>query len=91
VLDDYPVADDFARMVTDAGLVQRVLDVDTGGGEVGEVHHGREVEVALEVVSVVTPGEREQTPAWRAARRARRDIPCFASGETPSAHRIATA
>ena len=53
VLNDDPIADDLARVVTDVGLVERVLDVAAGGGEVGEVHHGREVEVALKVPGVV--------------------------------------
>ena len=60
MLDDDPIADDLARVVTDVGLVERALDVAAGGGEVGEVQHGREVEVALKVAGVVAPGEREQ-------------------------------
>jgi len=66
-----------------------VLDVDAGGGEVGEVHHGREVEVALEVAGVVAPGEREQL-RYGAQGVERVAVSLLASGETPSAHRIAT-
>src|ERR1017187_9168071 len=59
VMDDDPIADDLARVVTDVGLVERVLDVAAGGGEGGEVHHGRVVEVAFKGAGVVAPGERE--------------------------------
>src|ERR1035437_9784463 len=60
VLDDDPIADDLARVVTDVGLVERVLDVAAGGGEVGEVPHGREVEVAFKVAGGAAPGGRGQ-------------------------------
>ena len=60
VLDDHSIADDFACVVTDVGLVERVPDVDARRGEVSEVHYGHEVEVALEMAGIVPPCQREQ-------------------------------
>ena len=76
VLDDDPVANDFARVISDVGLVERVLDITAGGGEVGEVHHGREVEIALKVAGVVAPGEGEQL-RYGAQRVERVEVPLF--------------
>ena len=60
MLDDDSLSDDLARMITNVGLVQRVLNVHTGRGEVGEVHHCHEVEVAFKVAGIVPARQREQ-------------------------------
>jgi len=60
MLDDNPIADDIARMVADVDLMQRMLDIHPRRGEVSEVHHGHEIEVAFEMVAVISPGQSEQ-------------------------------
>lgn len=42
-------------MITYVGLVQRVLDVTTGRSEVGEVHHGNEIEDVVEMTGIISP------------------------------------
>jgi len=60
VLHDDSLSDDFARMITDVCLVQRVRNVDTGRSEVSEVHYRYEVEVAFKVASIVPERQSEQ-------------------------------
>lgn len=87
VLHDDSVADDLARVVADVGLMKRMLDVGSGGGEVSEVHHGHEVEVALEIAGVIAHVNARSSGMPRSESSASR-YPCFASAETPSAHRM---
>lgn len=86
MVDDDPLPDDLGRMVTDIGLVQRVLDVGTGRGEVSEVHDGHEIEAVIDLADVVPGGQGEQLRDPRSSASASR-YPCFASGEAPAAHR----
>jgi hypothetical protein len=79
VLHDDPIADDLARVVADVGLMKRMIDVHPGGGEVSEVHHDHEVEVALEMAGVVAHDipvsprlRRHQPNGWRSPDGTRR-------------------
>lgn len=60
MLHDDSLSDDLAGVITDICLVQRVLNVDTGRGEVSEVHYCHEVEVAIKVAGIVPARQREQ-------------------------------
>ncbi len=60
MLHDDSLGDDLARVIADIGLVQRVGDVATGGGEVGEVHHRHVIEVVIEVAGVIAARHSEQ-------------------------------
>lgn len=60
MLDDDSLRDNLARVIVDVGLVKWVLHVDAGRVEVSEVHDRGEVEVALKVAGIVTPGQRDQ-------------------------------
>jgi hypothetical protein len=60
VLHDDTLSDDLAGVITDVRLVQRMSHVAASSGEVGEVLHRHEVEVVVEVASVVTARHRKQ-------------------------------
>ena len=60
VLHDDSLSNDFARVITDICLVQRVLNVHTGRGEVSEVHYRHEVEVAFKVAGIIPARQSEQ-------------------------------
>lgn len=57
MLDDHPFCYHHLSVLTDIGLVQGVIDIPPGGGEVGKIHHGDKVEVAFEDPCVVSPLE----------------------------------
>jgi uncharacterized Zn-binding protein involved in type VI secretion len=60
MLHDDSLSDDLACVITDVGLVKRVGDVTTGGGEVCEVSNHHEVEVVIEVAGVIAARHGEQ-------------------------------
>jgi len=60
VLHDDSLSDDLACVIAEVCLVQGMLDVDAGGGEVSEVHHRHEVEVAVKMAGVVPACQGEQ-------------------------------
>jgi len=60
VLHNDPLSYDLARVLSHVGLVQRVVDVPPGRGEVGEIHHRHKIEVALKMAGVIAPRQDQQ-------------------------------
>jgi hypothetical protein len=60
VLQDDSLSDHLARMLTDVRLMKGVGRVDTRRGEVSEVLHRYEIEVVVEVASVITSRHRQE-------------------------------
>ena len=86
MLHDDSLCDDIARVITDICLVQRVLNLDPGRGEVSEVHYRPDVEVAIKVAGIVPARQSEQLRDL-AGNGARRRSPSQSAAPGRASHR----